>query len=163
MHRDALGDLVPDILGIHDDDDELFMAIDAFYWEDEDADLWNSDDELDHAELHMLQNLRRPRSAQTYKYSGDQTRKRNQTRRTMGTSWSSESHIGHPRIEIHTISILIIPVCVGVIDFGHGCPEPTSRTRKWPRKLRSKEGGRSARLQPLPQTSINLMEVEDVE
>jgi hypothetical protein len=68
---DALRDLVPDILGIHDDDDELFMAIDSFYWEDEDADLWNSDDELDHAELHMLQNLRRPRTAQTYTYSGD--------------------------------------------------------------------------------------------
>jgi hypothetical protein len=73
--NDALRDLVPDILGIRDDDDELFMTIDAFYWEDEDADLWNSDDELDHAELHMLQNLSRPRSAQTYKYSGDQARK----------------------------------------------------------------------------------------
>jgi hypothetical protein len=31
------------------------------------------------------------------------------------------------------------------------------------RWLRFKEGGPSARLQPLPKTSINLMEVEDVE
>jgi hypothetical protein len=69
--NDTLSDLVPDILGIHDDNDKLFMAIDEFYWEDKDADLLNSNDELDHAELHMLQNVRRPQSAHTYKYSGN--------------------------------------------------------------------------------------------
>jgi hypothetical protein len=60
--------------------------------------------------------------------------KRNETRRTMVTSWSSEPHIGDPRLTVLTLSVCRVFDRVSVMKFDHGCPAPASRARKWPRK-----------------------------